>query len=293
VNCNVLSVNGVKDPTLYNTTVSRTAIQMGGASQGSGGNNLVVIETEAFSANRSPGLSTPNSRWILGSSLPGSVNGYVESTPDLGVNIGSTTPELSTSLDYPVNFPVAGTYYIWARGATTHNDGADNSFHLLVDGASQGNANLAIGNAINSWGGADPNQFGWVSHANGDLTLRASVNIPTAGLHLLTVSMREDGFRFDRFLLTTDSAFTLGVNDIGPAASTITPTHTMSLVRDTGGNATLSWPGAGWTLQGTTKLENNPALNVWQDLPFPSGTVIPAGYFGTGETNVFFRLICK
>jgi len=291
VNCNVLTVNGVKDLTLYNTTVSRTAIQMGGPSQGSGG--LVVIEAEAFSANRSPGLSTPNNRWTLGSSLPGSVNGYVESTPDLGVNIGSTTPELTTAMDYPVNFAVAGTYYIFGRAATTHNDGSDNSFHLLVDGASQGNANLAIGNDVNSWGGANPNDFGWVFHANGDVNLRASVNIATPGLHLLTVSMREDGLKLDRFLLTTDVNFTLPTNDPGPAASTITPTHTMSLVRDTGGNATLSWSGAGWTLQGTTKLENNPALNVWQDLAFPSGTVIPAGYFGTGETNVFFRLICK
>jgi len=293
VNCNILSVNGVKDLTLYNATVSRTAIQMGGAIQSSGANNLVVIEAESFAANRSPGLTTANNRWTFGASQPGSVGGYMETTPDLGVNIGSTTPQLTSSLDYPVNFPSAGVYYISGRGATTHNDGSDNSFHLLLDGASQGNANLAIGNNVNSWGGLDPQAFGWVNNANGDANLRASINVATPGLHMVTISMREDGLKLDRILLTTDSTLTLAAGDPGPTASPINATRTLSISRDASANATLTWSGTGWTLQGTTQLNSNPSQNVWQDLPFTSPLVIPNGYFGTGETNVFFRLICK
>ena len=77
------------------------------------------------------------------------------------------------------------------------------------------------------------------------------------------------------------------------AVVTITPkSANLTLVRDIAGNATISWQGAGWRLQATTALDVNPNLTVWQDQPFPSGTVIPAGYFGTGNTNVFFRLIC-
>jgi hypothetical protein len=297
-NCNVLTVNGVKDVTTYNTTTgSRTPIQMGGASQASGANNLVVIEAEAYSANRSPGLTTANSRWVLNNVLPGSVNGYMDATPNTGAGSGDTasTLGLATSLDYPVNFPVAGIYYIWARGSTA-NDGGNNSFQLTVDGVSQGVENRQIGNGSPNWGldPADVNKFGWVNHANANLATRATINIATPGVHLLSVVMREDGFKLDRFLLTTDSTYSPGaVNDAGPAASAITPQHTISLVRDAAGNATLSWPGAGWVLQGTAELKSNPSQTSWQDLPFPSGTVIPVGYFGPGQTNVFFRLICK
>ena len=73
------------------------------------------------------------------------------------------------------------------------------------------------------------------------------------------------------------------------------PIPSLGIARDVAGNARISWTGQGWLLQGTTELNSNPAATVWQDLPqFSSSPLdIPAGYFGSGPTNVFFRLICK
>lgn len=76
------------------------------------------------------------------------------------------------------------------------------------------------------------------------------------------------------------------------AMVTVTSTSVaLSIVRNGDGSATISWPGTGFTLQATDELKADPAQTVWQDQPFISPTVIPPGFFGTGKTNVFFRLI--
>ena len=68
----------------------------------------------------------------------------------------------------------------------------------------------------------------------------------------------------------------------------ITPTA-LSISRATNG-VTITWPGTGWTLQATSRLEPSPGATVWQDQPFTSPVFIPNGFFGTGNANVFFRL---
>jgi len=299
VNCNVLTISGVNDLSGYNPANARYPIVTSAGFPTSGANNLVVIEAEDYDVNRSPGTLTANTRWVLRSSIPGYVGkGYMRTDPEAGVNIGSTAATIpgASSMDYAINFAAAGTYYVWARGATPVNDGSDNSVHIDVDNVSQGATAQAIGNGINNWGGdaANTSRFGWVNHA-GAVATRASINIATPGRHLITLAMREDGLNFDRFLLTTDVNFSPGaVNDPGPAA-TIKPGVGLSIVHNSGSGATISWPGQGWLLQGTTELNSNPAATVWQDLPQFSSSplIIPSGYFGNGPTNVFFRLICK
>jgi hypothetical protein len=198
-------------------------------------------------------------------------------------------------LDYCINFPVAGTYYAWFRGATHANDGSRNSLHFGLDGVIPGEFTLRVGNRVNNWGGDAGNfdVFGWVRDVNGTgAGSVAQITIPTAGVHTLNVWMREAGLSFDRFLLTTDSAFTVTVAEPGPAATGRPATRNLSIVRNAGGSVTISWPGAGWVLQGTDVLKNSPAQTQWQNLPYTSPLVIPPGFFGTGNTNVFFRLLC-
>jgi hypothetical protein len=105
--------------------------------------------------------------------------------------------------------------------------------------------------------------------------------------------MREDGMKLDTFVLTTNSAFFLNATDVGPSGivrggpGVVTPVA-LSIRQDTNGVVTITWPGTGWTLQATDNL--NPGETVWQDQPFTSPVIIPDGFFGTGNTNVFFRL---
>ena len=81
-------------------------------------------------------------------------------------------------------------------------------------------------------------------------------------------------------------------NGDGGAVTSRTATATvrtlLTISRDTNDNVTVSWPGTGWVLQGNNDLGDT---NGWGDLPqfSTSPLVIPAGFFGPGETNVFFR----
>lgn len=296
-NASFLRVNGVQDTGPFPNTVNASVpITKQGPVLASGANNLIVVEAENFDVNRSPSTGTPISSWVFANSLPGYVGtGYVDAAPNVG-EFGGNTPDLFTNanrLDYCINFPVAGTYYFWARGSTA-NDGGNNSLHFGIDGVSPDEFSRRVGNRINNWGGdaGNINAFGWVRDVNGTgAGSFARIAVASPGVHTLSIWMREDGLRLDRFLLTTDSAFTVAVSDPGPAATGRTATKNLRIVKNSDGSATITWDGSGWTLQATTDLKSNSAQTVWQNTPYTSPLVIPAGFFGPGSTNVFFRLI--
>jgi hypothetical protein len=292
--CVVVTINGVTDRSPFpNPVIGATGMVFARAPiPGSGPNNLIVIEAEDWDVNRSLGSVTPFSSWVKGATLPGYAgSGYADATPNIGAGSGDGATFTNASrLDYCVNFPTAGTYYIWARGSTA-NDGGNNSFHLGIDGVSPDEMTRRIGNRTNNWG-ADPgnvNAFGWVRDVNGSTNVGANVVISNAGIHTVNVWMREDGIKIDRILFTTDSNLFLNVTEIGPPASIRPPTRNLSIVKNPNGSATLSWPGTGWILQGTTNFPAPPTAPTWQNLPFTSPLVIPPGVV---NSNVFFRLIC-
>ncbi len=303
--CDVLTINGVTDNNAsFPNTMSNARIPITAKApiQASGANNLIVTEAEDYDVNRSPGLfwaanNTANNSWVFGNTFPGfSGTGYMDADPNNGGFSGNTADGITNALrlDYCINFPVAGTYYAWFRGATHASGGSRNSLHFGLDGVTPDEFTRRVGNRINNWGGtANLNDFGWVGDVNGTgAGSFARIAVATPGVHVINVWMREAGLSFDRFLLTTDSAFTLAASDAGPATPLRPATRKVSLVLAPNGSATISWLGAGWTLQGTTALSSTPALTQWQNLPFTSPTIIPPGYFGSGNTNVFFRLIC-
>ena len=301
--CDTLTVNGVRDVSTFNTILNGTAkIAVKAPIQAVGVNNLIVAEAEDYDVNRSPGLfwaanNTANNSWVYSNSFLGfSGSGYMDAAPNNGGFSGNTADGITNALrlDYRINFPVAGTYYAWFRGATHANNGSRNSLHFGLDGVIPDQFTTRVGNRVNNWGGtANLDDFGWTRDVNGTgAGSFARVTVATPGVHIINVWMREAGLSFDRFLLTTDAGFTLAATDAGPSTPPRPATRTISLVRSPDGSATLSWPGVGWTLQAADQLNSNPGLTPWQTLSFPSGTVIPPGYFGTGSTNVFFRLIC-
>lgn len=293
LNVNRLFINGVADASTYNVASTNIALPIKTPVLAAGPDNLLVVEAEDYDVNRSPGPQTPNSTWVIANSLPGfSGTGYVSAEPNTGAG-GGDAPNTFTNasgLDYFINFPVAGRYYMWARGSTA-NDGGNNSFHFTIDNVSPDEFTRRVGNRINNWGG-DPsnvNKFGWVNDANGTGTLSvARIDIATPGTHVLSVWMREDGFRLDKMVLTTNASYTLTTTELGPSASGRASARPLNHVRNGDGSVLLTW-GSGWRLQATDNITNAPA--AWLNTPYTSPLLIPPNYFGTGNTNVFFRLV--
>jgi hypothetical protein len=228
-NCNTVQARNIRDFCTFNVGGGQAPIELRTPIQGTGSQNLIVIEAENFDFNRSPGTTNVGGAqgrlnenfWVTDTALPGFLgSGYVDAIPNL-TSFGGNLPEepafyASPRLDYCVNVPVSGTYYIWMRGSTA-NDGGNNSLHVAVDGVSVDDRARRIGNRVNNWGGdaANVNAFGWINDAQ---IAPAAIDL-TAGVHTINILMREDGLRIDRFLLTTDSGFTLAPADQGPPAS--------------------------------------------------------------------------
>jgi hypothetical protein len=297
LNHSILSVTGVLDRVGFNSVSTSIVISVKAPIAASGPDNMLVFEAEDYDVNISPAPQTPSSTWTITSSLPGANRGaYVEAMPNTGAG-GGDTPNLFTNasqLQYCINVPVAGRYYLWARGSSA-NDGANNSFHFGIDGVSPDEFTRRVGNAVQNWG-LDPdnvNKFGWVRDANGTgAGSLARIDIATPGLHTFNVWMREDGMRLDTFILTTNAAFTLQPTEAGPSGVVRSGTQpALAISRALDGTVTITWPGTGWTLQATDELAPNPGNTEWQDQPFQSPVTIPPGFFGPGNSNVFFRVV--
>jgi hypothetical protein len=293
--CYKLTVNNVKDVTTYNTIAANTMvlIRVPRPILGSGPQNMLVIEAEDFDSTTGPTAVTPVAFWTPSNSLPGAVGaGYLDATPNVGNGSGDDPTILTnaSTATYCVNFPVAGTYYLWARGSTA-NDGANNSFHFGIDGVTPTDFTRRVGNRISNWGGdaGNVNAFGWVRDVNGNGVAGsvAQVNIVTPGRHILNIWMREDGIKLDRFLFTTDAAFTLTTSEAGPAASARSADPSkLSIVHNPDSTVTVSWPGIGFRLQTTPTLG---APITWRDVD--TGGANTYTFNPSNEFNVFLDAI--
>lgn len=106
-------------------------------------------------------------------------------------NVTTTSPEA----DYGIQFPAAGTYYVWARGHGL--DGTEDSIHVGMDGM------LTPAGSNLTWG-----TYGAWTWTNGTAGGAArTVTVGTAGSHTFNLWMREDGSRVDRLVLTTNASF--------------------------------------------------------------------------------------
>jgi hypothetical protein len=213
----------------FETGGGKVTIQLRTAVQAVGPQNLIVIEAEDWDYNRSPGTTNVGGAqgrlnenfWSVTRLCPDSRaqatwRRFRTSRPSAATCRRSrrSSPRRASTTASTCPWPALT---ISGPAAVLANDGGNNSFHMAVDGVSPDEHGRRIGNRINNWGGdaGNVNAFGWVNDAN-----EAPASIPlTAGIHTLSILMREDGMRIDRFLLTTDAAFTLATADAGPAAS--------------------------------------------------------------------------
>lgn len=134
---------------------------------------------------------------------------YLELLPDTrrthadkltpGENFSNVPGKLGV-LDYTVNFPEAGRYYVWVRAYSTGSE--DNGIHVGLNGEwpeSGRRMQWCEGKHQWFWESKQRTAAQHCGVAHG-----IYLDVPTAGEHTVSFSMREDGFEFDKFLLTTD-----------------------------------------------------------------------------------------
>lgn len=161
--------------------------------------------TVVMEAERAQVVDRSGTGWDPGGPA-GSVGGAMI-VPNAGATWAnvSTAPSLAPELRFAVRFPSAGTYRVWVRGLPV--DSAGDSLHMGMDGvitAASDHLNLT---SYTGWQ--------WIRYSAGGPN-PATVTVPSAGVHQVSVYAREDGLAVDRVVLSTGTAAPTGT---GPAES--------------------------------------------------------------------------
>ena len=146
---------------------------------------------------------------------------YLEALPDTRRTHGdkltagqnfSNEPGRMAVLFYRVYFNTPGKYYVWVRAYSTGSE--DNGLHAGIDGTwPESGRRLQWCQGKNSWH--------WESKQRTEKQhcgepYKIFLNVEKSGLHTIAFSMREDGFEFDKWIMTQDRDFA-GPEGPGPA----------------------------------------------------------------------------
>ncbi len=115
----------------------------------------------------------------------------------------SPQPGQQAVLHYKIHFSAPGKYYVWARAHSTGSE--DNGLHVGIDGQWP-----ESGQRMQWCDGK--HQWTWQSKQRTEQQhcgepYKIFLEVPEAGVHTVQFSMREDGFEFDKFILTTQREF--------------------------------------------------------------------------------------
>jgi len=193
---------------------------------------LVAVEAEHFAAQ----TETETRKWYIttASQTPNvspdgdenhaasaSGGAYVEILPDTRRNHGmklingenfSNQPGKLGVLVYPVRFRTPGRYYVWVRAYSTGSE--DNGLHVGLDDTwPESGQRLQWCEGKNSWRW-ESKQRTQKEHCGEPYKIYLDIEQP--GQHTIEFSMREDGFEFDKWLMTKDRDFTRP-EDAGPS----------------------------------------------------------------------------
>lgn len=154
-------------------------------------NGFIVYEAENYDRNL-------DGRWV-----PDTTRG----SPSGGVSMvdpnGGGGNENATRLEYDVEFKQAATYVVWYRASG--NDGSDDSGWFYLDGARPVERANSNDDAMTGFSGQMDFVWRSDSYTGSD---PFTVDVAAPGPHVLGLALREDGAFFDKFILTTDRAFT-------------------------------------------------------------------------------------
>ncbi|MBI1977541.1 MAG: hypothetical protein HYS55_02190, partial [Candidatus Omnitrophica bacterium] len=215
---------------------------------------LLVVDAEHAYQN----LWRSSKTWEFKTSTAGYAgDGYFFGGQDTGSNFTGTSSKAGPELRYKVNIQTPGTYYVWVRGYSPNTSG--DSIHVGIDGMLPSSSDNFNSFTIGS--------YSW-SKTTSDSGAIATLNITTAGDHVLNVWMREDGFSFDKIILTKDSAYTptLTGPQESPRVSTITvnPPTVSALPQYTNQSSI--------TLSGTKPQNTSILINGVEEVPIDSLT---------------------
>ena len=150
---------------------------------------LVAIEAER--ANARYGRATID--WIDGTIKAGFVgDAYVAAWADKGYFRGTAYTRSAAELRYEVQFNTPGIYSVWLR--TWAPNAAGDSVHVGVNGKALTATDKIVTGLHGRWG--------W-TRSTMDRAV-AKIAITTPGVRTISVWVREDGFRFDRIVLSKE-----------------------------------------------------------------------------------------
>jgi hypothetical protein len=195
-------------------------------------NGLVAVEAEHFAVQ----TQTETRKWYVitasqkldvspdgdeSHAASASSGAYIEVLPDTRRTHGdklirgrnfSNEPGKMGVLVYPVQFNTPGRYYVWVRAYSTGSE--DNGLHVGIDGTwPESGQRLQWCEGKHSWWW-ESKQRTQKEHCGEPHKIYLDIEQP--GLHTIEFSMREDGFEFDKWLMTTDRDFARPVGP-GPA----------------------------------------------------------------------------
>ncbi len=137
---------------------------------------------------------------------------YIENLPDTRKNHDEDLiqgenffpqPGEQAILGYFVEFTTPGRYWVWASAFSTGPE--DNGLHIGINGEwpeSGQRLQWCVGKHQWSWSSAQR-----VEHRHCGYPTTIYIDVPTAGVHEIQVSMREDGTEIDQFILVNDRDF--------------------------------------------------------------------------------------
>jgi hypothetical protein len=185
---------------------------------------LVTVEAEHFSVQ----TETETRKWYITSAAQtpeispdgdeshadsASGGAYIEILPDTRQNHSmklingenfSNQPGKLAVLVYPVHFNTTGRYYVWVRAYSTGSE--DNGLHVGLDGKwPESGQRLQWCEGKNSWRWESKQR---TNEQHCGEPYKIYLDIENPGLHTVEFSMREDGFEFDKWLMTKDRGFT-------------------------------------------------------------------------------------
>ncbi|MHC4620917.1 MAG: hypothetical protein ACYTEQ_24485 [Planctomycetota bacterium] len=169
--------------------------------QDGGADGIVSMEAENYDVYTQQGAHD----WISVTTPSGYTgSAAMNTTPNNGTNQNTGYVANSPRLDFQVDFVKTGTHYVWIRGYGA--SGSDDSIHAGLDGAE-----ISTCDRISTFS----TSYTW-SKATMDGP-DATFDVASTGVHTVNAWMREDGFVFDKIVLTTNAGYT--PTGDGPAES--------------------------------------------------------------------------
>jgi glucose/arabinose dehydrogenase len=188
-------------PSLPREIIPQSRLSPGASfKQDAGADGIVSIEAESYHGH----VDRSGHSWVPTAPAGFSGSGSLLADPNIGANIQTGYAAASPRLDFKINFVKTGVHQVWVRGIGAN--GSDDSVHVGLDGVETATSDK-ISSFFTSWT--------W-SRATMD-NVAATINVTAPGVHTVNVWMREDGFVFDKLVLTVNANYV--PSGTGPAQS--------------------------------------------------------------------------